>query len=258
MSVSDPGNASRAAGVVADCDRPAQRPHRLARAVPHAELVLQIWRVASEMCIECLIERDLIFRMNAIEPHGGRRPLVDSAQLQQLEPSRRKVNLATREIPVPDTIAGSGNCQRVAFLAFPERRFRGLACNGVPDGAAQQLRSDVSLDDVVLCALGHHGDRCFLVLHVGEDDYGHIRRRTLHLVQALYAGPVGQIQIEEHDIVADLAEPADAGGEPLHVVDVRGRTRETRNLVTNQTRFEAVVFNQQDAERFLLRMRGAK
>jgi hypothetical protein len=42
------------------------------------------------------------------------------------------------------------------------------------------------------------------------------------------------------------------------MVHVRGRTRETRYLVTNQTRFEAVVFDQQDAERFLLRMRGAK
>jgi hypothetical protein len=77
-------------------------------------------------------------------------------------------------------------------------------------------------------------------------------------VQALYAGPVWQIQIEEHDIVADLAEPADAGGEPLHVIDVRRRTRETRNLVANQPCFEAVVFNQQNAERFLLRMRGSK
>ena len=150
--------------------------------------------------------------MNAIEPDCRKRPLIDAAELEQLEPSRRKVNFAAGEIPVPDTIPGPGNCQRVAFLAFPERRFRHLACNGVTDGTAQQLRGDVSLNHVVLCTLGHHGNRCFLVLHVREDDYRHVGRRGLHLVQAFDARAVGQVEIEQHDIVADLPEPADSCG----------------------------------------------
>jgi hypothetical protein len=109
----------------------------------------------------------------------------------------------------------------------------------------------VTLDQVVLCAVGERGDGGFLVLEVGQDDDRHGRRRRLHPMQVLDAGPIGQVEVEQHDAVGALGKPVEAGKQPLNVIDFDVRPGEARDLVTNESGLDAVILDQEDADGFL-------
>ena len=218
--------------------------------------MFQVGRVATKVSIQRLIEPTWSSgwtRSNHVAGTDIRRPSEGGAA----RTSAARNESRRDQIPVPDAVTGARNGQRVALFALSQRCLRFLPRDGIPDRAAQELRRDVALDHVVLGSLGDHGDSRFLVLHVGQDDDWHVRRRSFDPAQVLEARAIWQIQIEQDDVVAAFGKPMQGGEQTLNVIDGRRRTRKARDFVTNQPCFETVVFDQQNAEGFLFRVRAA-
>ena len=111
---------------------------------------------------------------DAIEPGGRRGPLI-GRQLEQLEPSRREIDFAPGQVPIPYPVAGTRRGERISLFAGPQRSIRFLPCDGIANRSAQQFGRDVSLDQVILRSLGNAGDRTFFVLPISEDDDRKVR-----------------------------------------------------------------------------------
>lgn len=70
-------------------------------------------------------------------------------------------------------------------LALPQRRFRLLAHQGMPDRADQRILADPSLDEEVLRAIPHGGDGQFVVIGSGQHDHRDVRCCFLQRVERL-------------------------------------------------------------------------
>ena len=101
---------------------------------------------------------------------------------------------AHHDVPLPNNSSDTRSC---------------IACRAVlpavvympDDGLHQQVRVDFSFDQIVAGAVSHGFQAHFLPGHSGEDNDGHLRHFGVHTLQCIQIFAVGQVQIQQDDIV---------------------------------------------------------
>ena len=122
------------------------------------------------------------------------------------------------------------------------------ALDRVAERARQVLAVRFALDEIVLRAVLHRGDRQVGFGRRRQHDDGNARRRREHPADGVEAGAVGQVQIEENGVEARGLQQGDRIGEraaPLDV-DLRRRFRQRR---AKDMCVQVVVFDEENADR---------
>ena len=96
--------------------------------------------------------------------------------------------------------------ERVVAREVMQLRFGALALDRVTDRAEDHATVAFPFDEVVLNAAIQNLDRVVLVALAAEHDHGHLAVRALDLLDAVAAARVRQMQVEQHDVEAILAQ----------------------------------------------------
>jgi len=89
-----------------------------------------------------------------------------------------------------------------------------LALDRVTDRPHHQLGLELALEQVILSALLHRGDRGLLVLEAGDDNDRHVRRVVADAAHNVEAAGVGKPEVEQDDIDRLSREFAQGGLQP--------------------------------------------
>ena len=117
----------------------------------------------------------------------------------------------------------------------------------VAERACEQHAGGGALDQVVLRAGGDRLHSAALVVEAGEHEHGESRRQRAQLAQPVEPLRVGQVEVEQHAVVA--REPgADRAGERGCAVELHLRAGVGQLLLDDQ-RVAVVVLDQQDSHR---------
>src|ERR1051326_5457317 len=217
------GEADRRAAGVAHREAAAQHPAIGAVATAHPILALEVRRLAAEMAVDGGAQQHDVVGMHARQPLLGRRADFVFLVAEHRFPSRRVVDLVRAEIPHPQPVVRAARRQRVALLAFAQCLQRAALLESVADGALEQRRVDLSLDEVVGGAGAHGREVDVAVALAREEDQRRGDAGATGVVQELESVVLAEAIVDEHEVVAVACDRVERGVERRDPVELEAR-----------------------------------
>ena len=198
--------------------------------------VLEPLHDGAEQLVAELVAERIVHRLEPVEVEEQQTHLL-------LAPDRargRLLELLAQVLAIRD--AG----ERVVAREVMQLRFGALALDRVTDRAEDHAAVTFPFDEVVLNAAIQNLDRVVLVALAAEHDHGHVRIRALDLLDAVAAARVRQMQVEQHDVEAILAQRRHGVREQADPRNVDGAAIAAAQTLTQELGVVAAILDEQD------------